>query len=111
MIIVHQTAVFVCLSGQVLEKGNTYVSSGPEIHDIYVEDGQLIVRTSPAKHIMIHTKGRFIKCFTAKEGYLDSATFDLTDERVIGFFRVEVIDSKGEHAYTRAYPVKDYIEN
>lgn len=93
-----------------LEKGNAYVSSGPEIRAMYVEDGQLIVRTSPAQRIMIHTKGRSIKSASSQEGYLDSAVFDLTDEKIISFFRVEIIDKNGEHAYTRAYRVDDYVE-
>jgi len=91
-----------------LEKGNAYVSSGPEIHDMYIDGNDLIVRTSPAAHIVLHSEGRIVKRISGKDGYVDAAAFPLT--KTLGaFFRIEVIDKNGDHAYTRAYSISDYI--
>ena len=92
-----------------LAKGNTYVSSGPTIEKMYVEDGQLVVRTSPAARIIMHTEGRTLRCKEGCDGYIDGAAFSLKEKCLGSFFRVEVIDQNGAHAYTRAYEIKNYL--
>ena len=92
-----------------LAEGNAYVSTGPEILSAYVEEGALFLKTSPAAHIILHSEGRSLPAAHGVGGYIDKAAFPL-DERKLGkYFRIEVIDSKGEHAYTRAYETLAYL--
>jgi hypothetical protein len=93
---------------EALEKGNSYVSSGPEIHEAYIKDSLLIIRTSPAAQIILHSEGRETLRVHGEGGYVDAAAFPLNAQRLGRYFRIEVIDQKGEHAYTRAYLTEDY---
>ncbi len=86
-----------------LEKGNCYVTSGPEIRALYIEDDKLIVRTSPAAAILLRSEGREIISVKSADGYVDGAAFTLEPERMGSYFRVDVVDKNGNHAYTRAY--------
>ncbi len=92
-----------------LARGDAYVSAGPTIEKLYVEDGKLVVRTSPAAKIIMHTEGRTLHLKQGKDGYIDGAAFSLTEEHLGSYFRVEIIDRGGAHAYTRAYEIKDYL--
>ena len=95
---------------EALEAGHSYVSSGPEIRALYVDEGKLIVRTSPAAEIILRSEGREIVRVRSDDGYVDGAAFTLEPERMGSFFRVDVVDKNGNHAYTRAYEMKDYID-
>ena len=92
-----------------LEKGNAYVSSGPTIEKAYVENGLLVVRTSPAASIRVLTEGREILRKDGEDGYIDGAAFPLTKAHLGSYFRIEVVDKSGAHAYTRAYEIKDFL--
>ncbi len=92
-----------------LEKGNSYVTSGPEITALYVDEGKLIVRTSPAVEIMLCSEGREIIRVKSNDGYVDAAAFTLEPNRMGSYFRLAVADKNGHHAYTRAYDMKDYV--
>ncbi len=86
-----------------LEKGNCYASSGPEILDLYVEDGKVYVRCSEAKRIDYFTAGRRRAMRTAKKGeaLLTEAVFEIDPNDV--YFRIAVRDEDGEHASSRGY--------
>jgi hypothetical protein len=92
-----------------LAEGNAYVSTGPHSLSAYAEDGALVVHTSPAAHILLHGEGRKIYAAHGEGGYIDKTAFHLRPDRLGGFFRLEVIDAKGNHAYTRAYKTKEFI--
>ena len=91
-----------------LAEGNAYVSTGPSILSAYVEDGALVIKTSPAAHILLHSEGRKLIAAHGVGGYIDKAAFPLNEAKLGAFFRIEVIDAKGEHAYTRAYRTADF---
>ena len=86
-----------------LEKGNCYASSGPEIYDLFVEDGKVTVRCSAAKRIGYFTAGRRRSQRVAPKGgeLLTEATFEIDPNDV--YFRIEVRDEDFEHACSRAY--------
>ena len=86
-----------------LEKGNCYASSGPEIKELYVEDGKVTIKTSDAVGIFLHTAGRRDACKTVKPGEapVTEATFALQPHDLL--FRISVRDLYGNHAYTRYY--------
>ena len=92
-----------------LARGDAYVSTGPEILEAYVEDAELVVRTSAAAHILLHGEGRKVYRVSGKDGYVDRAAFPISTEKLGKYFRIEVTDSKGEHAYSRAYLTADFV--
>lgn len=90
-------AIFNALKNQ-----DFYCSQGPEIYDLYIEDGTVYITCSKVKDIIMvsgirHTKRKF-----AKEGeYITNASFSLQDN--LKYIRFDVIDENGRHANTRAY--------
>lgn len=96
-----------------LEQGNCYASNGPEIYDLYVEDGKVTVHTSEAVGIYLHTAGRRSDHkISEEEGALvTEATFTLNPKDVM--FCISVRDTAGNHASTRYYyfdELKEKIE-
>ncbi len=87
---------------KALEDGHFYASMGPEIHDLYWEDGRVYITCSPAKRIMMNTRVRRAKCVWAKEGELLTETsFEVKPD--CGYIRLTVMDEQGRYANTRAY--------
>ena len=93
-----------------LEKGDFYMSCGPEILDLVVEGDKLKITCSDARHIMMETHGR-CGCFVEAEGenWLKEATFDLSDfiKKAEGdetcCIILTVTAPDGTYATTRAY--------
>ena len=101
-----------------LENGDFYATSGPEINELYIEDGILTVKTSPATSIFVSTERRASRSARSTDGKpLTEATFDLksfisdssqkreTDPPA--YFRVTVTDENGNEAYTRPFFVEE----
>ena len=90
---------------EALLAGKFYSSQGPVIEHLYVEDGKVYIKCSDAKRISYSTKGRRTKAFCAEEGYVNEAVFEIkdTDE----YFRIDILDEKGNHANTQAYYLKE----
>ena len=85
-----------------LEKGDFYCSQGPEIKDVYVQDGKVHITCSDAKEIYLATGIRRGRAVRAKDGeYINSASFDIVDK--MRYIRLEVVDENQKSAYTRAY--------
>ena len=85
-----------------LMSGNFYSSMGPEIYSLYVEDGRVYVKCSDAERISYSTRGRRSKAVNAKdEDYLNEASFEIRETD--GYFRIEVMNEKGQRANTQAY--------
>ena len=84
-----------------LEAGSFYASMGPEIYDLYVEDGYVYVTTSPAHAINYMTGVRHTACERAHYGEtVTKAKFAIKEgDR---YFRIDVIDDYGRHANTNA---------
>ena len=99
-----------------LEKGDFYASSGPAIEEMYLEDGVLHIKTSPAAKVEVITERRTRWCRRG-EG-LTELTFDLSDyintsrevkeKRCMPYFRVTVTDATGETAQSRPYTEEDW---
>lgn len=79
--------------------GDCYASCGPEIKELYVENGKLCISTSPAAQILLRGEGRYI----AKACECDHAEFDLNIKNIGKYFRLQVTDGTGKIALTRAY--------
>ncbi len=89
---------------QALLKGDFYSSEGPEINELYFEDGKVYIETSAAEKIIMCTENRRFKVATpdVKGGTINSACFDIV-ANVGDYVRFTVVDEKGKQAYTNAY--------
>jgi len=85
-----------------LMAGNFYASWGPEIHELWYEDGQVHITCSPASRI-IYNAGMFRPTIRkAKDGkLLTEAVFDISPNDP--YFRITVMDEQGCCADTNAY--------
>ena len=93
-----------------LENGDFYMSCGPEIHSITVENNILKVTCSDARHIALTTHGRDARRVDATgEDWIREAEFDLTnfitkaDGDSSTYIRLTVTAPDGTYAATRAY--------
>lgn len=92
-----------------LENKNFYASTGPRIYALYAENGTLSVKTSEAERILFVTNGRRRKAEIARKGEtVNCATFELSREDQ--WVRVEVVNSQGQRAFTRAYRLQEIFE-
>ena len=83
-------------------RGDFYASQGPEIYDLYVEDGEICVTCSDAAHVSLNTGRRSAKIVHAPDGgTVNEARFTLREGDP--FFRITVTDRFGKHANSRAY--------
>lgn len=93
--------------------GDFYSSEGPEIKNLYIEDGKVTVETSEAAEIRFTTGIRKCKRFLPTEGEpLTAATYELPVDKDPYYFRVTVTDKNGKFAYTNAYfcdQLTDYL--
>ena len=88
-----------------LLNGDFYVSAGPEIKELYVEDNKIYVKTSDAKSISFSSEGRRHGVKLAAEGeYVNEAGFDILEDD--GYIRISVLDEHGKRADSQAYFVE-----
>lgn len=93
---------------QAFASGNHYVSEGPVLHDAVYEDGKLTITCDPVAHIVLASESRYVR---RKSGDgVTEATFPLDAERCGSYFRFELIDEYGNHAYSRAYFFDEFDE-
>lgn len=95
---------------EALEHGDFYASNGPEIKELYLEDGILAVKTSPAVKVEINTERRAAMSSEYCNIPCEEFKFDLTKflqseegGEKAPYFRVTVRDEKGNCAWSRAY--------
>lgn len=92
-----------------LVNGDFYASEGPEIYDLWYEDGKMGITCSDAASIRLLCGKRRAKAFFAKEGdVLTSAVFEVPDDSV--YARITVTDRTGKHANTNAYYIEDLLK-
>ena len=90
-----------------LEKGHFYASQGPLFHDLYIEDGKLIVECSGVREIHLRTCGRpnasglYRQYYAPKGETLCHAEIPLLEED--RYVRVELCDHEGYKAWSHAY--------
>ena len=85
-----------------LDNGNFYASEGPEITELYLEDGNVHIKCSGAAQITYTSGRRKAGIVKAKDGVaVTEATFPVVPEDI--YFRLTVTDMNGMHATTNAY--------
>lgn len=92
-----------------LARGHCYASEGPEIQSLVLEDGKIIVKTSPAVSITLLSEGRHMQARRSRAETYTEAVFDFLPETFGSYFRLEVRDPQGYYAYSNAYYVKNLI--
>lgn len=86
---------------KALEAGNFYSSEGPEIYDLWYEDGKLHVRCSEADRINCNYNLRRARTVLSENGIpVTEATFEF--EEGFSHARITVIDKNGKRACTNA---------
>ena len=82
--------------------GNFYASQGPEIKELWYEDGKVYISSSKASKIYMNSGMRHAVCHAANAGeYITETSFDIKEDDLYVRFTVE--DEKGLHANTNAY--------
>lgn len=84
-----------------LVNGEFYASQGPEIHDLYYEDGKVYIKCSNADSIRLNTGRRTSKIVFADNAPVNEAVFEVSAED--NYIRLTVTDKTGKHAATNAY--------
>lgn len=93
---------------EALEKGNCYASQGPEIKELWYEDGKIGITCSSAEKIVLNTGIRRTEAvFREGEEPLTSAVFSVGEKD--RYVRITVTDSSGKHANTHAYFTEDLL--
>lgn len=89
-----------------LEAGTFYASQGPEIYELWYEDGKIGIKCSDAVSVALNTGVRRTGIAYATEKHaLNEAVFDVKDTDV--YVRLTVTDASGKHANTNAYFLED----
>lgn len=92
-----------------LVKGNFYASQGPEIYDLWYEDGKIGIKCSEAAKIVFNCGRRWVGVvYGSEEKPATEAVFDVSEEDV--YVRITVTDKSGKHANTNAYFVEDLMK-
>ncbi len=91
-----------------LSCGSFYASMGPEIKELYYEDGRVYIKTSAAERITVSMGNRRASAVYREKGKaLTSACFDISPDSV--YFRLTVFDKHGKRADTNAYFLSDIV--
>ncbi len=89
---------------KALEEGNFYASEGPEIKELWYEDGKMHIKCSPAARIDFTSGIRWTHYTVAGEG--ESVEYSCCDVAGLPkhtYVRVTVTDHNGKHANSNAY--------
>ena len=89
------------------ERGDCYASEGPQILSLVLEDEKIKVKTSVASAITLLSEGRYVQYVKSYSDTYTEAEFDYVPEKFGAYFRIEVRDEKGRHAFSNAYFIDD----
>ena len=101
-----------------LKNGDFYSSVGPEINELYIENGIVHIETSKVKKIFISSDKRYTYTVMANnDEYLTEANMDINwyfqhcDDLIIKhqYIRITVVDENGLVAHTRAYLLDELL--
>ena len=93
---------------KAIENGDCYASTGPEIKELYVEDGVVTVRCSEAVGVFMTTIGRRKPYKVMDEGgeYITEVQLKLAPTDI--YFRITVKDERGNRATSRVYYLDEF---
>ena len=85
------------------KQGHCYATEGPEFRELYIEDGEIVIKTSPVVSIVLLAASRFCNCKISERGDLTEVRFPYKPECYGRFFRFELKDATGKKAFSTAY--------
>ncbi len=88
-----------------LLKGDFYTSTGPVIEELYIDDGKVYIKCSPASKITLSTRGRRSATCDMVDRLLTEAVFEIKEKDE--YIRLDVIDENGRRANTQGYFVNE----
>lgn len=89
---------------KAMEEGQLYATLGPTIEELYVEDGVVHIKTSPACKILLRTEYRGFRSVKSLQDNLTEAAFDLGSfKNPPRYIRFEIWDTHNRRAVTRAF--------
>lgn len=91
-----------------LEKGCFYASTGPEIMDLYYEDGKVHIKTSPVSEISMLTMGRKGERIAGDDHALICEAEFQVDMELCEYVRFRITDKTGKKAWTNPYYVSEF---
>lgn len=94
---------------EAMMAGNCYATEGPQIEELYIEDGYVHVRTSPVFGVYYSTAMRHRARYSAEENGgepVTQASFKLDPEHL--YFRISLKDMTGKHANSRIYYAEEW---
>lgn len=97
---------------KALEQGDFYASRGPEIKELWYENGRFHIECTAAAEIVLSNSGRRKPANSVKrdpKGEITSADFPLDENDL--FVRFTVMDAQGRTANTRAYWREEFEES
>lgn len=83
--------------------GDCYASEGPSILSLTIEDGEIVIKTSPAYAVTLFSEGRYTPIKRSNNNDITETRFPYTPENYGTYFRFEVRDATGRKAFSRAY--------
>jgi len=89
---------------QALKNGSFYSSTGPLIHDVRIEDDEVVVACSPAERVFVSGLRPDATCFTNTGGVRETR-LQLKNIRS-DWARVTVRDRSGKRAWTNPFKIK-----
>ena len=99
-----------------LEKGDFYMSCGPELKNLWIEDGILKITCSDAQRISLETHGRLAKNAVAEgNDWIQEAEIDLTGlidkvkDDPSAYIHLTITAPNGTYAATRAYYLNELL--
>lgn len=90
-----------------LTKGHFYASEGPEIYELYYEDGKVHIKTSDCDRITLSMCGRKNRSVKDEGNGLNEAIFEVFDDDI--YIRFTVCDKYRKTASTIAYFIEDFV--
>ena len=91
---------------KALEEGSFYISTGPAIHSLCIEDDRILIECDPATRIVVNHDTERLQRKDADQEGITTASFKLRPES--GWFRVTIYDENGNFAMTRPYYPEEY---
>ena len=86
------------------ERGDCYVSEVPEFLELYREDDEIVVKTRGAERVLLRAEGRYKKLRKLENAEKNGeARFAYHPEQFGRYFRIELTDTRGKKAFSRAY--------
>ena len=91
-----------------LLRGDFYASQGPEICELWYEDGKIYITCKGVESIRLNTGVRRAEAIYAENEPLTNASFNVFEDDL--YVRITLTDNEGKHANTNAYFISDLLK-